>query len=89
MAQQRTLADHWNNYVKHSKHPEFAVCWTLTKLPLQLYQRAIPCPCVVCMHLNEMLMKAVTRMSLNDEDAGNALHLLNVVTQNSRGHGNS
>jgi len=33
-----------------------------------------------------MVEKALTRMDLNDEDAGNAPHLLDVVMQNCRGH---
>ncbi|CAL5220954.1 g3058 [Coccomyxa viridis] len=36
--------------------------------------------------LNEMVEKALTTMDLNDEDAGNAPHLLDVVMQNCRGH---
>ena len=38
------------------------------------------------MQLNELVEKALTTMDLNDEDAGNATHLLEVVMQNCRGH---
>ena len=40
----------------------------------------------MCVQLNEMVEKALTTMDLNDEDAGNAPHLLDVVMQNCRGH---
>ena len=38
------------------------------------------------LQLNQMVEKALTTMDLNDEDAGNAPHLLDVVMQNCRGH---
>ena len=37
------------------------------------------------MQLNELVEKALTTMDLNDEDAGNAPHLLDVIMQNCRG----
>ena len=37
------------------------------------------------LQLNELVEKALTTMDLNDEDAGNAPHLLDVVMQNCRG----
>ena len=39
-----------------------------------------------CLQLNELVEKALTTMDLNDEDAGNATNLLDVVMQNCRGH---
>lgn len=53
-------------------------------MPLSRHQGRTSWSLNVCLQLNELVEKALTTMDLNDEDAGNATNLLDVVMQNCR-----